>query len=232
MRINKYISNYSQYSRRKADELIEEGEVSVNGKVVVSLGIDIDPQNDQVKVKGTLIRILNTSTYLALNKPKGYVTTRNDDKGRPTVMELMPNIPNIKPVGRLDYNTEGLLLFSNDGAFINAVTHPKFECSKVYYLRLDGQLYDDEKQKIERGITIEGKKTSPAKVKIISRGSKQTTLTIKIHEGRNRQIRKMFDSFDLNVEYLQRISIGDLQLGDLKIGAYRELTKKEIDDFK
>jgi len=232
MRINKYISANSQYSRRKADELIEQKKVSVNGKLVKELGTTIDPEKDEVMVNGHKIHQSNDLVYLALNKPAGYVSTRKDEKGRPTVMDLAPRIANLKPVGRLDFETEGLILLSNDGEFINKITHPKFECEKEYFVIVRGLVTAAEKGKLERGIKVEGRYTAPSKVHIIKVEDSKTTLTIKIHEGRNRQIRKMFAVLKHYVKYLKRIAIGETQLGALKKGSYRKLTKEEIDAYK
>lgn len=228
MRINKFISSYSYVSRRKADELILEGKIFVNGKKISKPGIDIDPQHDKVQIDNKEIREKSEKIYLALHKPGGYISTREDEKMRQTVMELIPVNQNLKPVGRLDRETEGLLLFSNDGDFINRLTHPKFECEKEYFVIAKGKLTDEEKAKLEQGVTIEKKKTSPAKIHIIKTTEKETLLTITIHEGRNRQIRKMFASVHHDVKYLQRTRIGIIKLGSLPKGKYRLLTKQEI----
>lgn len=231
MRINKFIAAYSQFSRRKADELIQQGHVFLNNDQVKTLGVNIDPEKDILKIDNKIISPQSQSEkiYLALYKPAGYLSTRSDEFGRRTVMLLLPKITNLKPVGRLDYNTEGLILISNDGEFINHNTHPRYEREKEYTSIIDGQLTAEEKQKIEKGIVIEGKKTSTAKI-IIEKTSKiETVLRITIHEGRNRQIRKMFDSLNHPVKYLKRIRVGNIVLGDLKKGSYRHLTKQEID---
>ena len=230
LRLNKFISSHSKYSRRKADELIEERQVTINGKTA-ELGTKVDPENDSVKVKGTLVQQTKTRVYYALHKPKGYITTRNDEHDRKTVMELMPDIENLKPVGRLDMDTEGLLLLSNDGEFINRITHPKYECEKEYFVIIKGKLTDIEQKNLQDGVRIDGKKTSPAKIYIVKEDESTTTLTMKIHEGRNRQIRKMFAQVKHYVKYLQRISIGKIKLGHLKKGAYRKLTQKEADAY-
>jgi len=231
MRINKFIAAYSEFSRRKADELIQKGHVLLNGKPVTTMGIDIDPDKDIIKIDNKLISTKSEKIYLALYKPKGYITTRKDEKDRPTVMELLPKIPNLKPVGRLDENSEGLLLVSNDGEFINHFTHPKFEREKEYITKIKGLLSPQDKQKVEAGIIIEGKKTYPSKIEIIEQSEDETFLRITIHEGRNRQIRKMFDSLNHPVKYLKRIRIGNITLGNLQKGAFRPLTKQEINVY-
>lgn len=231
MRINKFIATYSQFSRRKADELIQQGFVLLNNKQVQTLGIDIDPEKDIVKIDNKIIspQLKSGNFYLALYKPTGYLTTRSDEFGRKTVMDLLPKNQNLKPVGRLDYATEGLVLISNDGEFINRYTHPRYECEKEYLSTIYGELTPEEKQKTEKGIMIEGKKTAPSKIIIEKTSKDETVLRITIHEGRNRQIRKMFDSLNHPVKYLKRIRIGKIVLGNLEKGSYRPLTKEEID---
>lgn len=233
MRINKYIASKTEHSRRKADELIKAGVVFVNGKLVSDLGIVINPDMDTVKVgEQTIERGDQTEkVYLALNKPRGYVTTRNDDQNRPTVMELVPKDLNLKPVGRLDKDTEGLLLFTNDGDFINHLIHPKFECEKEYLVIADGRLTPSQKERLENGIILDGKMTSHSQIKIMELKEKETVLKIIIHEGRKRQIRKMFASIYHPVKYLKRLRIGKIKLSDLEIGSYRLLSKKEVDVY-
>lgn len=228
MRINKFIASSTSFSRRKADELIMQGKIFLNGKRVQNLGIDIDPIKDIIKISEKNINPKNKNIYLALNKPAGYVSTRSDELNRQTVMDLIPKNMNLKPAGRLDLETEGLLLFSNDGEFINRFTHPKFECEKEYFVKIKGELTMAEKQKLESGIILNSKQTSKAKIIIIKSSEKETFLRIIIHEGRKRQIRKMFDYISHPVKYLQRIRIGKIQLGQLEKGKFRTLTQKEI----
>lgn len=228
MRINKFISANSGISRRKADELIEAGEIFVNDKQIKTQGIQVNPEKDIVKIGGEIIEQKNDKIYLALNKPARYVSTRKDEKDRKTVMELVPSIANLKPAGRLDKESEGLLLFSNDGEFINKITHPKFECEKEYYVIVDGNIEEKNKEKLEKGVKIDGYKTSKSKITVIKRSKTKTALKITIHEGRNRQVRKMFASTGHNVKYLQRIRIGKIKLGGLPKGKYRQLTQSEI----
>lgn len=228
MRINKFIAAYTQFSRRKADELIQQGKISINNKKIKTLGIDVNPEKDTVKIDNKVIFAKTKKMYLALHKPAGYITTRNDELNRKTIMTLLPKIENLKPVGRLDQETEGLILISNDGDFINRHTHPRYECEKEYSVKIKGPLSATEKQKIESGIIIDNKKTSPAKITILKTSKTETFLRITIHEGRNRQIRKMFDSLNRPVKYLQRIRIGKILLGNLKKGTYRYLTQQEI----
>ena len=229
MRINKFIASNSKFSRRKADELISQGSVKINGKIVKELGAKINESEDKVEVNNIPIKSKEEKVYIALNKPSGYISTRNDEKDRMTVMELLPGYKTLKPAGRLDKDTEGLLIFSNDGEFINRLTHPKFECEKEYFAKIKGKLENTNKEKLEKGITIEKVQTSPAKIMILKQSSNETSLRITIHEGRKRQIRKMFAKVNHPVKYLQRIRISKIQLGALKKGKFRHLTKKELD---
>ncbi|MCK9186106.1 rRNA pseudouridine synthase [Candidatus Gracilibacteria bacterium] len=231
MRLNKFIAENSKYSRRKADILIKDKMVSINGKLADSLGMQIDPEKDKIEINGEkIIQKKEEKVYFALNKPMGFVTTREDRHAKRTVMELLPKIENLKPVGRLDKETEGLLLFSNDGDFIQRHTHPKYECKKKYHAIIEGFLTDDEKKKLEEGVILEDKKTYPAKIQRIRRDKNETELEIEIHEGRNKQVRNMFAMFRHNVKYLQRIETGTIKLGNLKLGEFRKLTKEEIND--
>lgn len=231
-RLNKFIAEHSSVSRRKADELIASDMVFVNGKLVNSLGTKIDPQNDKVTIKGIKLETGFQATYLALNKPQNYICTKEDELGRKTIMDLLPQIANLKPVGRLDKDTEGLILISNDGDFINKQTHPKYNKEKEYYVELNGNIKIEDIKKLERGIELEEKKTSPAKIKLLEKDNSTSYLTITIHEGINRQIKKMFMKLGFTVNYLKRIRIGKIFLGNLKTGEYRPLNKFEIYDIK
>ena len=231
MRINKFIAENTEISRRKADELIELGKVKLNGQTLKNLGEQINPEQDKVEVNGRKITVKNKKIYIALNKPQGYVTTRSDELGRQTVLELIPPKQNLKPVGRLDKNTEGLLLISNDGTFIHKLTHPKFQCEKEYIVRAEGNIPPQSIKKLQKGINIDHKKTSPSKIHSIKRENDTTSLHIIIHEGRNRQIRKMFAQIGYPVKYLQRIRIGNLQLKNLAKGKFRHLTQEEVNDY-
>ncbi|MBD3330991.1 pseudouridine synthase [Candidatus Peregrinibacteria bacterium] len=231
MRINKFIAASSKYSRRKADELILEGRVKVNNKTTKTLGIDIDPQVDKVKINNKELKGNIEYVYFLLNKPAGFVCTRSDELGRKTIMDLLPPIKNLKPAGRLDKDTEGLIILSNDGNFINRITHPKFECQKKYYAKITSELTNKNKKSLEKGVKIERRITSPSKIKILKSSPKETELHITIHEGRKRQIRKMFALIGHTVKYLQRIKIGNLSDNCLKKGKFRPLSPKEIYDF-
>jgi len=229
MRINKFIASNSSFSRRKADELIKNKRVALNGKTVEILGVDIDPEKDIIKIDDKEISPKKTEKiYIALNKPSGFICTRAENLNRKTIMELVPPRMNLKPVGRLDRDTEGLILLTNDGEFIYKFTHPKYELEKEYFAELIGELTVNKKSTLENGVIIEGKKTAKAKISIINIEKNITTLKIIIHEGRKRQIRKMFDSVGCPVKYLQRVRIGHIILGNLKKGSFRNLTKTEI----
>lgn len=227
MRLNKFLATNTSYSRRKADELIESGAVKVNNHTA-ALGTEIDPEKDSITINGKKVTSGNQKIYIALNKPSGYVTTRNDEFNRKTVMDLIPNDQNLKPVGRLDLNTEGLLLLSNDGDFINRLLHPSFECEKEYQAKITGHFTKKDQSNIEKGVLVDGRITAPSKITILKQNDKETILRIVIHEGRNRQIRKMFAQIHCHVKYLQRIRIGEIKLGDLELGQFRPLTLEEI----
>jgi pseudouridine synthase len=234
-RLQKYISQAGIASRRHAEELIVAGKVKVNGKLVTQLGTKVDPGVDKVEVNNPASTRcqgeawkkigLQKLIYLAFNKPKRYMTTRHDPERRKTVYELLP--PNLRnlvwPVGRLDFHTEGLLIFTNDGELTQTLTHPSKEHEKEYEVILDKELSSGRIEKLETGMMIDGKKTAPAKIRTAG-----TTVYITIHEGINRQIRKMFGSLGYTVRNLKRIRIGRLKLGDLPSGEFRMITKTDV----
>src|SRR5512135_1417179 len=228
-RIQKIISAAGIASRRAAEQLILDGRVRVNGKVVTELGAKADPSNDHIKVDGKLINPQQPLTYIMLNKPAGYVTTMSDPEGRPTVQDLLKGIRiRVYPVGRLDYNTEGLLLLTNDGDFAHLITHPKHEFPKTYRAKVKGVLEDRQIDELEKGIYLDDGKTAPAKVKKLSKEEANSWLEITIHEGRKRQVRRMFDRVGHSVIKLKRVRTGNLVLGDLPEGAFRYLTPVEV----
>ncbi|MGN0733110.1 MAG: pseudouridine synthase [Emergencia sp.] len=232
MRINKYIAGAGVASRRKADELIANGNVRVNGLVLREPGYDV-VEGDVVEVNGRRVETSEKKVYILLNKPTGYVTTVSDDRERDTVMDLVADVDaRIFPVGRLDYNTSGMLIMTNDGDFAYKLTHPKHEMPKTYRALVSGVLSDEKCGRLERGVDIGGFRTSPAKVKIIRGLSNATLVDITIHEGKNRQVRKMFRAVGNPVKQLQRIAIGDIRLGRLAEGHYRKLTREEIEYLK
>lgn len=220
-------------SRRKSEELIFEGRVTVNGKTVEEPGLQIDPEKDEVRVGKKRISTPEKKVYIMLNKPVGCVSTCEDDRGRMTVLDCIKGVDaRIYPVGRLDFTTEGMLLLTNDGELAYRLTHPKNEVNKRYLVIINSALSPEEVKKLERGVFIEGGKTAPAKIKVLKTQPDRTELTIIIHEGRNRQVRRMFDAIEKEVVFLKRISIGDLNLGELKKGEYRFLTDEEITYLK
>lgn len=229
-RINKFIAERSEYSRRKGDELVQQGLVFINGKKVSNPGQLVDPEKDQVTIGNKTLKSPE-KIYIALNKPKNFVTTLKDEGGKAIIISLVPKNKNLKPVGRLDKDSEGLIFLTNDGEFIYKLTHPKFQCEKEYHIECEGLLTKEKASQLEKGIILEGKKTAPAKIQIIKATKDQTTAKITIHEGRNRQVRKMFAQIGHPVKYLQRIRIGKVKLGNLKLGKYRYLTQAEINAY-
>lgn len=217
-------------SRRKSEDLIRAGKVKVNGHVA-EIGMKINPRKDLVTVgKQKLTNVKNRKmVYVMLNKPRGYVTTVSDELGRKTVMDLLPDFGcRIYPVGRLDKDSEGLLLLTNDGSFTNCMTHPSHEYAKVYRVTVRPAVNDDILFNLRNGIEIDGRMTSPCEVTVLTEEENRVVLEFILHEGRNRQIRKMCESQGLEVARLKRISIGPLKLGMLKQGDYRELSEQDV----
>lgn len=216
-------------SRRRCDELIETGHVKINTKVCKKLGVQVDPQNDLVTVDDRPIRLEKQLVYYMLNKPCNVVTTTCDPNGRPTVMNYIPKSKiRVFPVGRLDYNTSGLLLLTNDGEVTQKLIHPSFEFGKTYIVEIRGKLDKQAIEKLRNGVDIGGFVTSKAQVEVLKEDEKTSTIKIVIHEGKNRQVRRMFDAVNSHVKKLERIAVGKLQLNDLPVGQCRELTKEEI----
>ena len=227
MRINKYLAECGVASRRACDTLIREGKVLVNGKRA-NLGDDVS-EKDMVVVNGTEVAHKLSHSYFLMNKPKGYVCTVKDDKDRKTVMELLPEgAGRVYPIGRLDYDTEGMLLFTDDGDLAFRLTHPKNEIPKTYLVRIEGVIGDYELNRLRSGVELDGKRTNKAKVKVIETDKKFTKLHVTINEGKNRQVRRMFECVGKQVDFLKRIRIGDLGLGSLPRGKVRKLTQDEI----
>lgn len=232
MRLNKYIAAAGICSRRKADELIANGNVKINGAVMKELGFDVK-EGDQVQVNGRLIDGNVDKVYVLLNKPVGYITSMDDDKDRATVAELVSDIPErLFPVGRLDYNTSGLLIMTNDGELTYTLTHPRHEVYKTYVAKVAGVFSEKRASMLRRGVDIGGFVTAPAKVKVIKQMPRYAVVEIKIREGRNRQVRKMFAAVGNKVQELERTAIGEVRLGRMMEGHYRKLTKKEIEYLK
>ncbi len=233
MRLQKFIAECGIASRRNAEKIIESGRVTVNGELVDYMGCVINPEEDVVEIDGKVIEPENKKYYIVLNKPKNYVTTVSDDLGRPTVMQLVSDInARIYPVGRLDFDTTGLLIMTNDGEFANILTHPKHVVNKTYIARIDKPLDENQLDRLRNGIDLDGVLTSPAKAENIKRPQKGFEVKITIHEGKNRQVRRMLDAVGANVMSLKRISVGSLTLGNLPEGKWRRLSDAEINKLR
>ena len=229
-RIQKILSEAGYCSRRKAEELIRAGVVKVDGHTA-TIGQQIDPYKQILSVDGQNIYLnrKREKHYIALNKPRGYVTTMSDEMGRKTVWDLVSDVGSrVYPIGRLDKVSEGLLLLTDDGEFANAMMHPKFHISKRYRVTVSSLVDDETASKLSSGVLIDGRKTAPAIINIVSTEPNRTVMEMTIHEGRNRQIRKMCEAVGLEVKRLKRIAIGPLKLGMLQPGEWRELTKAEL----
>lgn len=228
MRLQKYLALAGVASRRAAEQYITDARVSVNGNVVTELGTKVT-DNDIVCFDGMEVKPESKKVYIMLNKPVGYVTTVSDDQGRPTVMDLLGDVNSrVYPVGRLDFNTEGLLLLSNDGDFTYKITHPKHKLDKTYEVWVTGKAKPNALKLLETGVIIDGRKTAPAKADIIDASQHSAVLSITIHEGRNRQVRKMCQAVGFKVMGLKRVSEGGLILGNLPIGKWRHLNPNEV----
>ena len=231
MRLEKYIATSGIASRRSVKKSIRDGAVTVNGESILVPGHPIEEGVDVVEFEGKQVEPLAECTYLMLNKPAGYLTTRRDERGRPTVMDLVADLPDtIYPVGRLDLETEGLLLFTNDGDFAYRLLHPSYEVEKTYLAWVKGVLRDDAIQRLRQGITIPSGTTAPAKIKRLTKNKDDTStkFEVVIHEGKKRQVRLMFKAVGHPVIRLKRTRIGNLGLGTLPLGQYRLLTPEEI----
>ncbi|MBI1807576.1 MAG: rRNA pseudouridine synthase [Ignavibacteria bacterium] len=231
VRLNKFLSTAGIASRRKADELIEEGRIKVNGKVVTSLGTKIDPARDKVFFNEKQVVLLDEPVYIVFNKPKDCITTMSDERGRATVMDYLRLKQRIFPIGRLDRNTTGVLLLTNDGDFANCLMHPKNEVKKAYKVGLDKPLTSSHAEQLANGIRLSDGKTEPAEVYSIP-GGKNKLIGIVIHEGKNRQVHRMFEALGYQVEKLDRVAYADITYEGLKRGGWRYLTKGEVRRLK
>lgn len=227
-RLQKILSHAGVASRRQAEQIIQEGRVTVNGTVVTELGSKADLEHDHIKVDGKLIRAPRRLVYLMLNKPNNTVTTVSDPQKRATVMELLRGVKErVYPVGRLDYHSEGLLLMTNDGELANAITSAATHLSKTYVVKVTGTLTAEQEQAFRTGVPVLGRRTQPAGLKLIH-AARNPWYEVRLFEGRNQQIRLMFKHFGLLVEKLKRVRIGPLELGPLKPGEFRHLSEPEI----
>ena len=228
MRLNKFLAHAGIASRRKCDDLIMAGYVKVNGKKVDTVGVVIDETKDEVTFKNRKVTLGEEYIYVLLNKPPGVVTTANDEFRRTTVLDLLTIPERIYPVGRLDYDTTGVLLLTNDGELTNRLLHPGYESEKIYRVMIDKILRPIDLHKLQKGIMLDGKMTMPCIIKELRRKDNRSFLEIKLKEGRNRQIRRMFEEFGYVVEEINRISFSGLTLGSLRPGEWRFLTKDEL----
>lgn len=233
IRLQKFLAECGIASRRKSEEYIVEGRIKVNGKIETELGIKINPEIDKVYFDGKLVEKSDEKVYILLNKPIGYVTTVKDQFNRDTVMDLVKVKQKVVPVGRLDMYTSGALILTNDGDFVYKVTHPKHEVEKTYNVTIKGDISEDEINLLKDGVIIDGYKTKSAKVRILKKVTDKnlTRIEVIIHEGRNRQIRKMFKSINKSVVALHRSKIGKIGVNDLKIGKWRYLTANEVNSL-
>lgn len=233
VRLNKFLSRAGVASRREVDRMIEQGRIRVNGKVVDRLGSKIDDEQDRVEVDGRPVKIGEGFVYLMLNKPRGCLVTVEDPFQRPTIMKLLPSFEKrIFPVGRLDYDSEGLLLLTNDGELASRLTHPRYEVRKTYLVKVKGGPELSELDRLRRGIFLDGKRTAPARIEQLVRSSAKTLLRVEIHEGRKRELRRMFRAAGHEVVRLKRIGFAGLKLGKLKRGEWRFLAPKETEMLK
>ena len=231
-RLQKILSRTGVASRRKAEELIREGRVWVNGAAVTELGSKADPERDHIKVDGRAIHLPKNLIYLAMNKPRGVMTTVSDPERRETVMDLLPKLKErVYPVGRLDYHSEGLLLLTNDGDVANSVMSAATHLPKKYVVKVNGHLSTEEEKKFREGVPLGGRRTKPAGLRIIHK-AENPWYEVRLFEGRNNQIRMMFKHFGKLVEKLRRVSIGPLELGPLEPGECRFLSAEEVTRLK
>jgi 23S rRNA pseudouridine2605 synthase len=228
-RLQKIISAAGITSRRASEALITNGQVTVNGVVVTELGSKADPAKDTITMDDKILKISTQRLYILLNKPPGYITALKDEQGRPLVTDLLKDVPDrVYPVGRLDYNTEGLLLLTNDGEWANRLMHPRHEIEKEYHVRVRGKVIDQQLKRMADGVELEDGMTAPAVVNLVKSGEQNDWISVAIHEGRNRQVRRMCEAVSLSVVRLKRIRYGALMLGTLRAGQFRYLTEAEV----
>ena len=231
IRLQKFLSEAGVASRRKAEEMIRNGTVKVNG-AVAQIGDSVEPKRDTVTVKGKKVRKESNLRYILLNKPRGYVTTTDDDLGRKCVLELVRDVKErIYPVGRLDRVSEGALILTNDGAFANAMMHPSRHVPKTYRVTVRPGVTSEQVDMLSTGIDLDGRMTAPAEVRVLSKEDDRAVLEIVLYEGRNRQIRRMCEAVSLEVARLRRIAVGSVKLGMLQTGEWRDLTPTEVESL-
>ncbi|MDR1571275.1 MAG: rRNA pseudouridine synthase [Clostridiales Family XIII bacterium] len=229
MRLNKYMARAGVASRRKADALAAAGNVKVNGLPVLTMGLDVK-EGDVVELNGRIIGGEARRVYIALNKPKGFISSVADEGGRPTVMDLVGGIPErVFPVGRLDFDSSGLMIMTNDGELAQRLTHPSHQLYKTYRVMVEGAFSDERAARLRKGVDIGGFVTAPARLDVIKRSERSAIVEIQIYEGKNRQVRRMFAAVGNRVAKLERVAIGEIRLGRLKEGHYRKLTRQELE---
>lgn len=228
MRINKYLALCGIGSRRKVEEYILDGQICVNGKVVTQLSVDIDVKKDKVLYNNSPISLPSNYVYYKLNKPKGYICSAKDEKGRKTIFDIVKTNERLFSVGRLDYNSEGLLILTNDGDFANKLTHPTNHIDKEYIVSIEGKITESELAVLRAGVVENGTRMPKAKVELLSFQDNKSRLSVVIDEGQNRQIRRMFEAIGKTIILLKRIRIGGLRLGGLERGKYKQMTDKEL----
>ena len=228
IRLQKFLADAGIASRREGERLIQAGRVEVNGQVITALGVRVEPERDQVRVDGRRVRPVGRRAYYLLNKPKGMITSASDPEGRPTVVDLLQGVrERVFPVGRLDWNSEGLLILTNDGNLTYRLTHPANHVAKVYLVKVKGSVGEEEIRTLRRGLLLDGRRTLPARVERIS-SQVNSWLEVTLYEGRKNQIRRMLDRLGHRVQKLKRIAIGPIRDRGLKPGEWRRLTPEEI----
>jgi len=235
MRINKFLAECGLGSRRASEQLVLDGRVAVNGKAVTGLAFDVNPDADRVTLDGKKVQTIHKHLYIALHKPKGCVTTTSDERGRKTVLDYLPEKYKDKrvfPVGRLDFETEGLVLLTTDGDTANRVMHPRHELAKTYLAKIEGEITEELLETLRNGVELDGEKTKKCKVRRQPSEEGETRIEVVISEGRNRQVRRMFETIGKPVVFLKRTAVGDIRLGGLGRGESRELRPGEIEYLK
>ena len=231
-RLQKILSRAGIASRRAAEQMILDGRVNVDGKIITELGAKFDIEINKIKVDNKPLSLTEEKVYILLNKPQNVLSSAKDDRGRTTVVDLIADVKErIYPVGRLDYDTEGLILLTNDGELMNALLHPKYQINKTYLAKVTGNVTKDKLYKLQNGIQLDDGLTAPAIVRVVGKSDTEAKIEITIHEGRNRQVRRMFAAIDCEVKKLKRIKFANLTIRDLKIGQYRRLTETELENL-
>ena len=231
-RLQKILSRAGIASRRAAEQIILDGRVTVDGKIITELGAKFDININKISVDNKPIPLTEEKIYILLNKPQNVLSSAKDDRGRKTVVDLITDVnERIYPVGRLDYDTEGLILLTNDGELMNSLLHPKYQINKTYLAKVTGNVTKDKLYKLQNGMQLDDGLTAPAIVRVVGKSNTEAKIEITIHEGRNRQVRRMFAAIDCEVKKLKRIKFANLTIHDLKIGQYRRLTETELENL-